>query len=171
MARALSGDRVADLAKRDEPQGRQRGAINLQSPRGVSRRIGEKPWTERDVVGWYRRPNGCSSERPGVDARTIERRRGKAGNAMRGRTHDHRLVEGCEGFQSHSERSEEETKAMRVDIPMLRQKEGGGFGRPRGPSWQQRKVEGERRKDQRPATEFEAGETRYLKRCRCPQRP
>jgi hypothetical protein len=28
------------------------------------------------VVGWYRRPDGGSSESPGVDARTVDQRRG-----------------------------------------------------------------------------------------------
>jgi hypothetical protein len=29
------------------------------------------------VVGWYRRPDGDSSESPGVDARMVDQRRGE----------------------------------------------------------------------------------------------
>lgn len=50
------------------------------------------------------------------------------GKAKRGGTYDHRLAGGREGFQPDMERSEGEIKAMGVDFPMLRQKEGGAQG-------------------------------------------
>lgn len=65
--------------KRDEPQGRQRGATNPRACCGASRRGGEKTTrTEQDVGAWKPRSEGeraASAERsPGVDAAGARRR-------------------------------------------------------------------------------------------------
>jgi len=110
--------------KRDEPQGRKRGATNPQACCGESRRGGEKPRGRNESRGWNPRTDGqvtASAERgSGVDA---------AGDTAKGRDERAKATRGRNGrdssrlrhgSQRSRERSEDDAKTTRVDRPAPR---------------------------------------------------
>lgn len=91
-SRRSSGRTEAGNVQRDEPQGRQRGAINPQLERGENRRGGEKPRGRNEVGAWQPRHEAGPSGHVGVDARRVERRRGKRSENQERRNSSHQLA-------------------------------------------------------------------------------
>jgi hypothetical protein len=82
------------------------------------------------VVGWYRRPDGSSSELPGVDARMVEQQRGNKREMPR----EEELTtaasaEVARGSSQVRSTLKERRKATAVNIPQLRRREGDALGK------------------------------------------